>query len=96
MQYTKEFIKTQLENDDTWLCRGIVAIFNKQTQDEQAAETTSQKNGVGFNGSDAEFLSSLAKQFQKKGTLSPRQIEFARKKMLKYSGQLTSIANGIL
>jgi hypothetical protein len=93
MKYTKEFIKTKLENDDAWLCRGIVAIFNKQTHDEQASETTSHNNGVGFNGSDAEFLSSLAKQFIKKGELSPKQIEFARKKMLKYSGQLTNIAN---
>ena len=84
------------ENDD-WLVRGIVAIYHKQTADEQNSESTIENNGVGFNGCDAEFLSSLAKQaIERNFALSQRQIEYGRKKMMKYVGQLTRIANGEL
>jgi len=93
-QFHKNEIKEKLATDNRWLERGIVAIFKYQTDVEQQSEMTTDKNGVGFNGLDAEFLSSLAKQVMQGKTLSERQIEYGRKKMLKYAGQLTRIANG--
>lgn len=99
MELTKEFIKEKLLTDQRWLMRGIVAIFEKQTWDEQQAEQTTEHNGVGFNGIDAELMSSFAKQIQKGRTLSTKQLAFAQKKMPKYAGQLLHIAkeksNGI-
>lgn len=96
---TKEFVKTMLLSDSNWLYRGILAIFNKQTYDEQQSETTKEDNGVGFNGVDAYMLSSFAKQIAAGRTLSPKQLAIARKKMPKYAGQLIQIAkekhNGI-
>jgi hypothetical protein len=89
---TKEFIKTMLLSNSNWLYRGIVAIFNKQTAEEKAAETTKDDNGVGFNGVDAYMLSSFAKQIIQGRTLSPKQLAIARKKMPKYAGQLIQIA----
>lgn len=94
MAWTKEQIKDKLATDDKWLFRGIVAIFNKQTEDEQDSGYTAHDNGMGFNGVDAEFLSSLALQINRYGRLSPKQIEIARTKMAKYAGQLAKIANG--
>lgn len=89
---TKEFIKGMLLSNPNWLMRGIVAIFEKQTWDEQQTETTKEHNGVGFNGVDAELLSSFAKQIKAGRTLSTKQLHFAQKKMPKYAGQLLQIA----
>jgi hypothetical protein len=89
---TKPFIKTMLLSDQRWLMRGIVAIFEKQTYDEQQTEQTKEHNGVGFNGVDAELLSSFAKQIKAGRTLTTKQLAFAQKKMPKYAGQLLQIA----
>ena len=93
-KWTKDEIRKNLETDDRWLYRGILAIYAKQTEDEQASNSTEHSNGMGFNGMDADFMSSVAQQVQHLGWLSPKQREIARKKMLKYSGQLARIANG--
>jgi len=93
---SREHIKAMLEVNDAWLMRGIVAIWQRQTNQERRIERTLENNGVGFNGCDAEFLSSLACQIQERGSLSPRQIDWARKKMIKYAGQLAKIAAGLI
>ena len=91
---TKDYIKVQLLTDSRWLQRGIVAIFEKQTYDEQQSESTKEDNGIGFNGVDAYILSSFAKQIKAGRTLSPKQLPIAKKKMPKYAGQLLKIAKG--
>jgi hypothetical protein len=93
-KWNKATIRAKLETSDAWLTRGLVAIYNKQTDSEQNDGQTHEDNGIGFNGADAELLSSYASQFIARGFLTPKQIEFTRKKMLKYSGQLAKIANG--
>jgi hypothetical protein len=97
MEYTKEMIKEKLATDNRWLEHGIVAIWNYQTTSEKAAGVTKELNGVGFNGCDAEFLSSLAEWIKKSNRpsgekLSVKQAAIARRKMLKYAGQLSKIA----
>lgn len=89
---TKELIKEKLLSDNRWLTRGVLAIYEKQTWDEQQAEATKEDNGVGFNGADAYILSSFAKQLKQGRTLSSKQLLIARKKMSKYAGQLLQIA----
>jgi hypothetical protein len=88
----KAFFVAKLASNDAWLMRGVVAIYNCQTADEQSNETTSHDNGIGFNGLDAQILSSFAKQIGQRGFLTPKQIAIARKKMVKYAGQLLRIA----
>lgn len=88
----KAFIVKMLTENNAWLYRGLVTIYNYQTADEQAADATAHDNGVGFSGCDAPFLSSLAKQVISRGFLTPTQLTFARKKMVKYAGQLLRIA----
>ena len=89
---TKEFIKEKLITDQRWLMRGIIAIYEKQTWDEQQSEMTKEDNGVGFNGIDAYILSSFAKQIKAGRTLSIKQLAIAQKKMPKYARQLLTIA----
>lgn len=85
-------VKAKLRTSDAWLLRGIKAIYAYQTADEQASEETKHHNGVGFNGADANFLTSLAKQVENGRTLSPKQIAAARRAMPKYAAQLVRIA----
>ena len=83
-----QFVREKLATNEAWALRGLVRIFENQTEDEQAHETVSHNNGIGFTGIDGEFLSSLAKQYQKRGSLSPKQLVHVYKKMPKYSKQL--------
>jgi hypothetical protein len=91
--YTAETVRTKLLTDDAWLVRGLLAVFALQTEDERVEGNTTHQNGVGFNGVDAPFCTSLVEQFRSRGSLSPKQIAALRKIMPKYSGQLASLAN---
>ena len=99
--WTKEEIKSNLQTADVWVWRAIAAIYKFQTDAEQNAGMTQEDNGVGFNGPDSVILSSFARQINKweqeqqfPTPLSPRQMDIALTKILKYSGQLAKIANG--
>jgi len=72
--------------------RAVLAIYARQTPQEQMVEETQESNGRGFTAFDAELLSSFAKQLKKGWKLSPRQFEIARRRMQKYAGQLAEIA----
>jgi hypothetical protein len=85
-------IKDNILADSIWMARGILAIYDRQTEDEQNNETTRYHNGVGFGAVDANILSSFAKQLQKGRSLSPKQTQIAHKNMPKYCQQLARIA----
>ena len=89
----KEFIRNKLSSDPRWAKHALLKIFEFQTEDEKEWETTSVHNNVGFTGADGEFLTSLAKQLQKKGYLSPKQMTFVFKKMPKYWKQILNISD---
>ena len=88
-------IRDNIAENDQWLTRGILAIYERQTADEQTQEQTQEQtrysNGIGFGATDAEILSSFAKQLLKGWTLSAKQMQVARRCMAKYSGQLARI-----
>ena len=92
--WTPDEIRENIQKDDKWLARSILAIYQKQTADEQSSQRTKHENGVGFNRVDAKFMSSLALFFQVNGYFSPKQKAIARKKIVKYKNQLALIANG--
>lgn len=89
-------IKSNLQESDLWVVRAVVRIYEEQTADEQQSESTELHNGVGYNGADANIMSSFAKQILRANgryacPLSPRQLEIARTKIVKYAGQLLDI-----
>ena len=99
----RDHVANKLATDDNWLIRGLLAIYERQTADEQRAEHTKHRNAIGFNGVDSQILSSFAKQVQQwqktpeknrrfDSPLSPRQIVLTRQKMAKYAGQLVIVA----
>jgi hypothetical protein len=87
------FVKLQLQTNDRWLKRGLVAIYKLQTATEQATLTTRVVNNVGFSAFDAEFLSAMAQRVEAGYNLSFKQLAAVRKGMVKYAGQLVRIAN---
>lgn len=92
--WTREQIIELIDKRDDAVIRGMIRIYELQTEDEQNVEDTMYQNGVGFNGADANIMSSFVTFYKKFGYLSPKQMVIARKKMRKYSRQLVRIANG--
>jgi hypothetical protein len=86
-------IEKLLQTSDNMVMRSVVQIFNKQTEYEKTEDRTKERNGVGFNGFDAEFGTSIAKKVIAGRELTPKQIHFSRKMIMKYTKQLTKIAN---
>ena len=91
--WSKAEIKELLMTNDKAVARGLVALYNCQTDNEQFGECTTESNGVGFNKFDAELMTNMAKWYIAKGFLTSKQIAIVRKKIVKYAGQLTAIAN---
>ena len=91
--WTKDEIKSMLNENDRAVARGVLAIYNRQTDGEKIDDNTHESNGVGFNKIDAEILSSFARWFYAHGYLTEKQTAIARKKIMKYAGQLVEIAN---
>jgi len=87
----RSFLKKQLSTNEAWALRALVRIHEFQTMDEQAAGVTREANSVGFSGCDAEFLTSLTRQYLTRGSLSPKQMGFVFKKMPRYWGQIKGL-----
>lgn len=87
----KSFLKKKLSTDEAWALRALVKIHEFQTMDEQASGVTREANSVGFSGCDAEFLTSLTRQYLTRGSLSPKQVGFVFKKMPRYWGQIKGL-----
>lgn len=93
MEYTSKAqlvsqMKLNLETRKDVRVRALLRIFENQTYDEQRIESTNRYNGIGFTGSDARFLSSLAKQYKYKKFLTDKQDAILRRKIVKYAAQL--------
>ena len=92
--WTKEQIVEMLETNDMAVTRAVIAIYQRQTEDEQITRHTLKSNNVGFNSSDAPYLSYCAKYaIDRKVALSGKHLEKSRTRVRKYWKQLMDIAN---
>lgn len=107
-----DHMRFALMTNDDYLEKAILRLYKYQTEYEQQVQTTTLYNGVGFNGTDAKFLSSLAEwmldkthtppsernKYVVRRHLTPKQRYVARKKAMKYAGQLinTYVAAGVI
>lgn len=92
-KYSKEYIRNMLIESQSWLERGILAIYRGQTSDEVAFKNSRHRNKRGFNAADAKYLSNIAEMILSDTDLSQGQVKESRRRMLKYSGQLADIVN---
>lgn len=84
--------------------RALLALYARQTDEEQIEGRTVEDNGYGFNGVDSEIFSSfamqiLSSQYPAGRRLSPKQYAICRKvgsngrmRIGKYAKQLLEIA----
>ena len=85
-------LKTQLATRPQQAIKGLMRIYANQTESEQSSGIVISNNGIGFVHVDSEILTSFAKQFEERGTLSEKQLAILYKKMPKYAGQLINAA----
>ena len=85
-------IRGKVQTDRNWAVRGMLAIYKFQTEDEKHLRETVHNNKVGFNGVDAEILSSFCQQVESGRTMSEKQMTIIFRKMGKYASQLYRIA----
>jgi hypothetical protein len=88
----KATIQSLLATNDRAVERALIRIYERQTADEQAANTTCHNNARGFTGLDAEFLSRAAQGCKRYGHLTERQMPYVRAKMMKYWSQFAEVA----
>ena len=83
-------LKTRLATDEVVAQYGLLAIYKNQTFGEQQAGDVREYNCIGFTGTDAKFLTSLAKRVKYSGfnSLSVKQNQYLKKCMPKYARQL--------
>ena|SRR5579875_1441139 len=93
MPWTEQQIVTLLDTNDRAVERAIVAIYERQTADEQATEHTRHDNSVGFRQNHAKRMSYYARLIKSGRHLYPRQLELSRTWMKMYRRQLADIAN---
>ena len=91
--WTEDEIKSLVQTNDKVLYGALKKLYDNQTADEQSAKETKEHNGIGFNGVDAPFLSNVADFLIRNGFLTEKQKFYVRKKLVKYTKQLTRLAN---
>ena len=91
--WTEDEIKNLVQTNDKVLYGALRKLYDCQTADEKIDGMANHKNGAGFNGVDAGILTSFCEFLNKAGFLTVKQKEIARKKMVKYTKQLTMLAN---
>ena len=85
-------LKTQLATRPQQAIKGLMRIYANQTESEQSSGIVISNNGIGSVHVDSEILTSFAKQFEERGSLSEKQLAILYKKMPKYAGQLINAA----
>lgn len=73
--------------------KGIAAIFERQTTDEQYSQTARHSNGIGFSSAHASKGSYMAKWVGQGKSLTGPYIFMGRQLILHYVRQLVEIAN---
>ena len=92
-RWSTEEIGYRVQNNDRDLYGALLYLYSYQTASEKRSQSTHCHNGVGFNHCDARILSSMAEFLKRTGYLTPKQKYLVRKKIAKYTTQLTKIAN---
>ena len=92
--WTRTEIEALINTNDRAVERAMVAIWERQTRDEQATETTRHHNGIGFSGWTAKSGTYFANWVRSGRSLTGKHLAKARKIALHHAGQLTRIANG--
>lgn len=84
--------KKMLYTDSRWAIRGLLRLYEYQTEDERELYTANKENGRGFNKVDAELLTAFAKRIKLGQQLSYKQLHVLHNRIGKYAKQLYEIS----
>lgn len=91
-QYTKKQVETglklKLSTDLAFAKMAILIVYGNQTTSEQCAAITSDANGIGFTGCDAEILTSFAQRIERGGFFTPKMNAIVTRKAPRYWKQI--------
>lgn len=90
--WTEEQIVSLLNTNVRAIEKAILALYDRQTADEQVVQNTRHHNRVGFSAADAKRLSFIANFLKNGGHLKTETCKKYLPRVLKYRKQLASIA----
>ena len=93
--WTRTEIETLINTNDRAVERAMVAIWERQTADEQETQGTRHHNGRGFAAWSARSGTYYANWVRSGRHLTGKHLAKARKIALHHAGQLTDFANGV-
>jgi len=91
-KFSQAYIFSLLVSNNHAVERAMIAIYNRQTEDEQIAQDTKHSNGKGFAAPDARLGSYYAKWVLSGKQLTGAHLEKARQMSFKYIRQLSEVA----
>lgn len=91
-EWTPDTIKALLDRSDRAVERAVVAIYRRQTEDEQDTGETRHRNGRGFASCHAHLGSYYARWILSGRRLTGTHLERARRMVRWYSNQLIEVA----
>lgn len=86
--WTRSKVQALIDARDDAAIRALLAVYAKQTDAEKNLDHTSEENSMGFSKFDAEILTSFAKQYNRSGYLTEKQMAICRNRMKRYWKQL--------
>lgn len=89
--WDKSRLRQLITTNDKAVERAILAIYDRQTQDEKQVSDTKHHNCVGFSAAHARSGSYYARWIRSGRSLTGRHLEKARTIALHYTGQLLQI-----
>jgi hypothetical protein len=93
--WTRTEIEEMINGNDLAVERAMVAIWERQTADEQETQGTRHHNGRGFAAWSARSGTYFAEWVRSGRRLTGKHLVKARKIALYHAGQLTDFANGV-
>jgi hypothetical protein len=93
--WTRTEIEALINSNDRAVERAMVAIWERQTADEQATQDTRHHTGRGFAAWSARSGTYFAEWVRSGRRLTGKHLVKARKIALHHAGQLTDFANGV-
>ena len=93
--WTRTEIEEMINGNDRAVERAMVAIWERQTADEQETQGTRHHNGRGFASATARSGTYFAEWVRSGRRLTGKHLVKARKIALHHAGQLTDFANGV-
>ena len=93
--WTRGEIEDMLRTQDAAVERAMVAIWERQTMDEQVTQNVKHNNGRGFSHWSARSGTYYAGWVRSGRRLTGKHLDKARRIALFHAGQLTDFANGV-